>query len=346
MSFTPTNNKKRSNLNNIINNNNNNQIRNLPIQHENPMNALLNSEENENQIEHENNMQQNLLTNINELQNNNNNSDDNSKIKTPSQNLNFNEDTERKKFYGNNYNNNIENTSKHPQFNIQDNFSPDNNIPLGSIGNENNKNNNNNNNLAEDCNNNDKTLNSQAQEENFTNVRFEDIMKKMNKNIEYYSKMGLWKNALFYAEKVFDFTLKKEEEIYNIMNPPIEHKFPDKFKIFEDCSKSPFYVPDYEAPWGSGFIHHYSDELYNFAMCLFRNNEPYRCKNLIEKFEMRQYNMKFLILYGQALYECGEYENIVEVLDDDDMVFIEDSKIIFCLFKNFYFLILLYFFLV
>lgn len=137
--------------------------------------------------------------------------------------------------------------------------------------------------------------------ENNSRVKFDDIICNMNNYINQYIYMGFYQNALFYAEKVFFLTLKREEEIANlvIMNNPNSN-----------------YNPIYQ-------LH---EQLYDFANCLFLNKEYYRCVNLIQKYSMTYFNIKFLNLLGQALFASEDYESVIQYLDKQNIEFIESKN--------------------
>ena len=133
-----------------------------------------------------------------------------------------------------------------------------------------------------------------------TKVKFDDIILNMNNYINQYIYMGIYSNALFYAEKVFFLTLKREEEISNLIN---------------NNNSNNNYNPIYQL----------SEQLYNFANCLFLNKEYFRCVNLIQKYNMTYYNIKFLNLLGQALFASEDYESVILYLDKPFFQFIESK---------------------
>jgi hypothetical protein len=136
-------------------------------------------------------------------------------------------------------------------------------------------------------------------------VKFDDIISNMNNYINQYIYMGFFQNALFYAEKVFFLTLKREEEVVNLinMNNPNSN-----------------YNPIYQL----------NEQLYNFANCLFLNKEYFRCVNLIQKYNMTYYNIKFLNLLGQALFASEDYESVIQNLDKQNIEFIESKFLKLC----------------
>ncbi len=60
-----------------------------------------------------------------------------------------------------------------------------------------------------------------------------------------------------------------------------------------------------------------SDHLLDLAHCLYLNREYFRCVSLIQKYNMANYNLKFLNLMGQALLACEDYEGVINYLDKD-----------------------------
>jgi anaphase-promoting complex subunit 6 len=110
---------------------------------------------------------------------------------------------------------------------------------------------------------------------------YEELVISMKYSITKYIEMGLYSNALFYADKIFYLSLNKD--LYII-----------------------------------------SDHLYDLARCFYLNKEYYRCVNLIQKYNMTYYNLKFLNLLGQALTACEDYESVISYLDKDNIQF--DSK--------------------
>ncbi len=135
---------------------------------------------------------------------------------------------------------------------------------------------------------------------NENKVKFEEIIANMSNYMNQYIYMGFFQNALFYAEKIFFLTLKREEAIGNfisINNPNL------------------LYNPIYQL----------NEQLYNFANCLYLNKEYFRCVNLIQKYNMTYYNIKFLILLGQALFASEDYESLIQFLDKPSFEFIESN---------------------
>jgi len=148
-----------------------------------------------------------------------------------------------------------------------------------------------------------KTENSEYQLiDNNPKVRFDDIISNMNNYINQYNYMGFYQNALFYSEKVFFLTLKREEEIANLI------------KINNPNSN---FNPIYQ-------LH---EQLYNLANSLFLNKEFFRCVNLIQKYNMTYFNIKFLNLLGQALFASEDYESVIQYLDKQNIEFIESNFI-------------------
>ena len=68
-------------------------------------------------------------------------------------------------------------------------------------------------------------------------------------------------------------------------------------------------------------INSISDNIYMFAKCLFLNKEYSRCVNLIQKYNVIYYNINFLILYGQALFNCDDYDSVILYLEKDSINF-------------------------
>jgi tetratricopeptide (TPR) repeat protein len=108
------------------------------------------------------------------------------------------------------------------------------------------------------------------------NASLEDSTSYMSGMIAQYISLGLYSNALFYADKIFYITLNKDLSII-------------------------------------------SDNLFNLANCLYLNKEFYRCVNIIQKYNMTYYNIKFLNLLGQALYACEDYESVISYLEKDNL---------------------------
>ena len=67
------------------------------------------------------------------------------------------------------------------------------------------------------------------------------------------------------------------------------------------------------------------ENIYIFAKCLFLNKEYSRCVNLIQKYNVIYNNINFLILYGQALFNCEDYDSVISYLEKDSITF--DSQI-------------------
>ena len=64
-----------------------------------------------------------------------------------------------------------------------------------------------------------------------------------------------------------------------------------------------------------------SENIFILAKCLFLNKEYSRCVNLIQKYNVIYYNINFLILYGQALFNCDDYDSIILYLEKDSITF-------------------------
>jgi hypothetical protein len=90
--------------------------------------------------------------------------------------------------------------------------------------------------------------------------------------------MGMYSNALFYADKIFYLSLNKD-------------------------------------------AHTISDHLFDLAKCFHLNKEYYRCVNLIQKYNMTYYNIKFLNLLGQSLIACEDFEAVINYLEKDSINF-------------------------
>lgn len=144
--------------------------------------------------------------------------------------------------------------------------------------------------------------NSSCNYDENSRVKFDEIISNMNNYIDQYIKFGLYSNALFYSEKVFFLTLKREEEIISNLGRN--------------------YNPIYKL----------SEQLFNFANCLFFNKEYFRCVNLIQKNNMTYFNIKYLNLIGQALFASEDYESVIQYLDKTSFQFIESILIFFSLF--------------
>ena len=136
-------------------------------------------------------------------------------------------------------------------------------------------------------------------------VKFDEIISNMQKYLNQYIKMGLYSNALFYAEKVFFLTLKKEEEILNILtyNNPQNNYNP---------------------------VHMLYSELFDFANCLFLNKEYFRCVNIIQKYNMSYFNIQYLNLLGQALFSCEDYDSVIVNLDKNNITYIQSKEDMLC----------------
>ena len=72
-------------------------------------------------------------------------------------------------------------------------------------------------------------------------------------------------------------------------------------------------------------INSISDNIYMLAKCLFLNKEYSRCVNLIQKYNVIYYNINFLILYGQALFNCDDYDGVILYLEKDSISFESQS---------------------
>ena len=68
-------------------------------------------------------------------------------------------------------------------------------------------------------------------------------------------------------------------------------------------------------------INSVSDNIYTLAKCFFLNKEYSRCVNLIQKYNVIYYNINFLILYGQALFNCDDYDSVILYLEKDPINF-------------------------
>jgi anaphase-promoting complex subunit 6 len=72
-------------------------------------------------------------------------------------------------------------------------------------------------------------------------------------------------------------------------------------------------------------INSISDNIYMLAKCLFLNKEYSRCVNLIQKYNVIYYNINFLILYGQALFNCDDYDGVILYLEKEAISFESQS---------------------
>ena len=72
-------------------------------------------------------------------------------------------------------------------------------------------------------------------------------------------------------------------------------------------------------------INSISDNIYMLAKCLFLNKEYSRCVNLIQKYNVIYYNINFLILYGQALFNCDDYDGVILYLEKEPISFESQS---------------------
>lgn len=61
------------------------------------------------------------------------------------------------------------------------------------------------------------------------------------------------------------------------------------------------------------------ENIYLLAKCLYLNKEYSRCVNLIQKYNVVYYNLNFLILYGQALFNCDDYDSVILYLEKDPL---------------------------
>ena len=64
-----------------------------------------------------------------------------------------------------------------------------------------------------------------------------------------------------------------------------------------------------------------SENIFTLAKCLYLNKEYSRCVNLIQKYNMVYFNLNFLILIGQALYNCEDYESLISFLEKEPITF-------------------------
>jgi anaphase-promoting complex subunit 6 len=62
-----------------------------------------------------------------------------------------------------------------------------------------------------------------------------------------------------------------------------------------------------------------SDHLYDLAHCFYMNKEFYRCVNVIQKYNVTYYSLKFLNLLGQALLACEDYEGVITYLEKENL---------------------------
>lgn len=112
---------------------------------------------------------------------------------------------------------------------------------------------------------------------NTTMISLDDAILNMKSLLTQYINMGLYANALFYADKIVNLSLNKELNVI-------------------------------------------SDHLFDLAQCFYLNKEYYRCVNLIQKYNLTYYNLKFLNLLGQALMSCEDYEAVITYLDKDSII--------------------------
>ena len=73
-------------------------------------------------------------------------------------------------------------------------------------------------------------------------------------------------------------------------------------------------------------INSISDNIYMLAKCLFLNKEYSRCVNLIQKYNVIYYNINFLILYGQALFNCDDYDGVILYLEKDSIIIDDENN--------------------
>ena len=62
-----------------------------------------------------------------------------------------------------------------------------------------------------------------------------------------------------------------------------------------------------------------------FLLTFFLNKEYSRCVNLIQKYNVIYYNINFLILYGQALFNCDDYDGVILYLEKESISFESQS---------------------
>lgn len=105
----------------------------------------------------------------------------------------------------------------------------------------------------------------------------------MKNLIVQYKNIGLYSNALFYADKIFFLSLNKD-------------------------------------------LSTISEHLYELSHCFYLNKEYFRCVNLIQKYNMTYYNLKFLNLLGQALMSCEDYDSVITYLDKDNLVLDKETS--------------------
>lgn len=118
-----------------------------------------------------------------------------------------------------------------------------------------------------------------AREERSQNtITLDESLNYMRNLIKENISLGMYVNALFYADKIL--YLSPNKDIYVI-----------------------------------------SDHLYDLARCFYLNKEYYRCVNLIQKYNMTYYNMKFLNLLGQALIASEDFESVITYLERDSLQF-------------------------
>lgn len=68
-----------------------------------------------------------------------------------------------------------------------------------------------------------------------------------------------------------------------------------------------------------------SSNIFELAKCLFLNKEYSRCVNLIQKYSLTYYNLNFLLLLGQALYACEDYDSVISFLEKEPLDFDEKT---------------------
>ncbi|MCQ2816119.1 MAG: tetratricopeptide repeat protein [archaeon] len=61
--------------------------------------------------------------------------------------------------------------------------------------------------------------------------------------------------------------------------------------------------------------------IYDVCNYLYMRKEYSRCASLIQKYNLTYYSQKFLILYGQSLFSCEDYERVINFLDKENIIY-------------------------
>ena len=91
-----------------------------------------------------------------------------------------------------------------------------------------------------------------------------------------------------------------------------------KYTKFHMYSSALFYAEKY-LNLAKGNINAQSDCIFDLANCLYFNKEYSRCVDLIQRANLVYNSQSFLILYGQSLLACEDYETIMNSLDKESI---------------------------